>query len=532
MAVAFNTLKLHAATAKAISSVFKFTHMTPVQSHTLPEILKGKDVLAKARTGTGKTFAFLVPAIDRMAENPRARADDIDTLVISPTRELATQIYDEAEKLTTFHKNIRSMVLVGGVNKSKDMRALAGNPSIVIATPGRLIDHLKTTKGFAQRVNGVRTLILDEGDQLLDMGFKREIEQIVRFLPPNRQSLCFSATVPTTLKNVIHAALRQGYETIDCTALAGDVGSDVHDASKVPQEIAIVGASQLYEKAITAIAHEISMNPTNHKVMVFLPTARATGVLAHMLQNWTYSKKTSIGDTRTSVFEIHSRKSMPQRTRTAQQFKDADCGVLVSSDVSARGVDYPDVTLVLQVGIPSSKDQYVHRLGRTGRAGKTGRGLLMLAEYEKSFINTVKDLKFADATPVLNAHDAECNDNEIARASMKNVDAKLKAQAYSAWLGYYKGYAKQFNLSSSQLVELANRYAAEVLHLPEPPALSKQLVGKMGFKGVPGIRIESADQTKHARAASSRPSQHGAGRQHGHVGGHGLVHDGRVRGKM
>ena len=355
---AFARQPLSAKTRRALAAM-GLERMTDIQAKTLGPALDGLDVLGRARTGTGKTVAFLVPALERTAAKGRggakARRQGIDILAISPTRELAMQISDQGEALLQFHERRRAQVMFGGTKKAKDVRALErGAPSLLVATPGRLLDHLQTTRlrdgtPFRELLGRVRVLVLDEADQLLEMGFRKDIEQILSHLPAERQTLLFSATIPKPLEEIMARSMRRGFVTVNC------VESDdhaTHSAEQVPQsslllpsdERAISGVIEVVEAAI----HEAA---TDHKIIAFFPTAQMTAF---------YAKLFNAAGSR-SAFEIHSRKSQAQRTRCSDQFRASRSGVMFSSDVSARGVDYPDVTHVLQFGLPSSPEQYIHR---------------------------------------------------------------------------------------------------------------------------------------------------------------------------
>jgi ATP-dependent RNA helicase MSS116 len=208
-----------------------------------------------------------------------------------------------------------------------------GELDILVATPGRLNDHLQNTRDFSQRLGGISFLILDEGDQLLDQGFRSAIEAVLKFLPAQRQTMCFSATVPASLKQVLSIALKRDYVTCDTVG----IDKDTHDSAMVPQAVGFTELKDQMAAMYCLIAEEMRQDP-NHKVIIFMPTARQTQFVAE-----------SLGAAGIQTLEIHSRKSQVHRSRTSDQFRAAKCAVMSSSDVSARGVDYPDVTLVIQV---------------------------------------------------------------------------------------------------------------------------------------------------------------------------------------
>ncbi|KAK7281408.1 hypothetical protein RIF29_09378 [Crotalaria pallida] len=323
--------------------------------------LLGKDVLAKARTGTGKTVAFLLPSIEVVAKLPPSDRDQrqppIHVLVICPTRELASHAATEANKLLKYHSTIGVQILV--------------------ATPGRLRDHVENTAGFATRLMGVKVLVLDEADHLLDMGFRKDIERIIAEVPKQRQTLMFSATVPEEVRQVCHIALRRDHEYINTVQEGSE---ETH--SQVRQTHLVASLDKHFSLLYTLLKEHIA-DDVEYKVLVFCTTAMVTRMVAELL-----------AELKLNVREIHSRKPQSYRTRVSEEFRKSKGLILVTSDVSACGVDYPDVTLV---GLPADREQYIHRLGRTGRRGKEGQGILLLAPWEEFFLSTTKDLPIEKA---------------------------------------------------------------------------------------------------------------------------------------
>jgi ATP-dependent RNA helicase MSS116 len=218
---------------------------------------------------------------------------------------------------------------------------------------------------------------------------------------------------------------------------------------------------------MTQAIEEHQAEEPNHKIMVFFPTARSTQLASEMFE--------ACGK---PVFEIHSRKSQAVRTKAADKFREARAAVMMSSDVTARGMDFPDVTMVIQIGVPSAREQYIHRLGRTGRAGKTGKGLLMLDPAEKFFLNGVRDLPIEVLNPAIDSQV-----DQRVRKAISRINPDTKAQAYSAWLGFYNGSSGKMKWSKDDLIFAANNYALETLQCESLPGLLKKTVGKMGLKG-------------------------------------------------
>jgi ATP-dependent RNA helicase MSS116 len=312
--------------------------MTLVQQESIPAALTGDDLIVKAKTGTGKTLAFLIPAIEQALREPRQRGA-ISVLVVSPARELAQQIEDECTRLVSLHRApaaLRVQCVVGGASADKDRRGLAHAPDVLVATPGRLLDHLES---MPRLLAGVRCLVLDEADQLLDMGFRPAILRILAGLPPPaaRQTLLFSATLPADVEGIAALALRP-----DRRRLVDTVGAEEATHLHVPQE-AVVCRPQAQAAELWRLVEEASAEP-DHKVVVFFPTARQTQLFAEAFA--------ALG---APPLEMHSRRSQGQRTRVSDAFRAGSGLVMFSSDVSARGMDYPDVTAVIQVGAPSRR---------------------------------------------------------------------------------------------------------------------------------------------------------------------------------
>ncbi|CAA6672921.1 unnamed protein product [Spirodela intermedia] len=446
-----------------------YERMTVVQEATLPDILKGKDVLAKAKTGTGKTVAFLLPSIEVVTKLPQADRDQrrqpISVLVVCPTRELANQAAMEAGKLLKFHSSIGVQVVTGGTRLALEQKRMQANPcQILVATPGRLRDHIENTPGFATRLMGVKVLVLDEADHLLDMGFRKDIERIVAAVPKQRQTLLFSATVPDEVRQICHIALRRDHEFINTV----EEGEETH--SQVSQLVLVAPLDKQFSTIYGLLTDHISDN-VDYKVLVFCTTAMVTKLVADLLS-----------ELHLNVREMHSRKPQSYRTRVSDEFRKSKGLILVTSDVSARGVDYPDVTLVIQVGMPSDREQYIHRLGRTGRKGKQGEGILLLAPWEEFFVSSIKDLPVSKApVPLIDPETRKKVERALAHVEMKN-----KESAYQAWLGYYNSN-KVIGRDKARLVALANEFSSS-MGLDNPPALSKLVLGKMGLRNVPGLR--------------------------------------------
>ncbi|ETI37573.1 hypothetical protein F441_16276 [Phytophthora nicotianae CJ01A1] len=471
--VLFASLDISAKTKRAIVEDLKYERLTNVQNETFPLILEGKDVLAKAKTGNGKTIAFLLPVIENMVKEGRRSGAVIPTLAISPTRELALQISTEAKRLTKFHE-FNVACFVGGANIKKDERTLTSSTpiDILVATPGRLVDHLKQNTGnIVNRLGKASVLILDEADRLLDMGFRPDVMRIIGYLPKERQTLLFSATLPASTEELKQVALRKDYSFVD-TIDENEADTNV----QTEQEYVVCKMEEVIPMVERVLSEHMKLSA--YKVMLFFPTARSAQFMAQLFQAAGFP----------GVLEIHSRKSQAVRTKTAEAFRKGHKVMMFSSDVSARGVDYPDVSLVLQVGL-TDRDQYIHRLGRTARAGMKGKGVLILSEFETPLLDKLADLPLEPSKK----HVPETLAPSQSRAlkvikSLKSYSdvEKSAQQSYQAWLGFYNSNSRRLKLKPVELVQLAADYS-RIIGLDEVPKLEKKTLKKMNLLGVPGI---------------------------------------------
>ncbi|KAI5478526.1 hypothetical protein MNV49_005055 [Pseudohyphozyma bogoriensis] len=485
---------------------------TPVQEATLPVILTGVDVLAKAKTGTGKTFAFLIPSIELLLRS-KPTAGQISILIVSPTRELAIQI-EEAARVILAKTEFVVTHSVGGTNMNTETKRLKQRVDILVGTPGRLIDHLENGN-LRSKLANVKSLVLDEADRLLEQGFRREIVKIIESLPNRavvpRQTLLFSATVAPEVHKIASLALLPNHSFISTVSEAEE---NTHQ--HVPQHSLIAELNDIFPMALAAIQSEVATHGAKTKMMVFFPTARATGLAAALF------KRLNLG---MEVLEIHSRKSQSQRNQAAEAFKVAQGGFLFSSDVTARGMDFPNVTTVLQVGLPTQPEQYIHRLGRTARAGASGSGILILSPFETFFLRK-REISVLPLNPhPLSTTSLDKNSAELAearrrvKAAMRSVDDESKSQYYSANLGFYKAFLRDTFGSAERMVEVMNAFATSEDGLAykggngEVPGMLASTVGKMGLRGTKGLNIVKELEGKRMTTSShlSPGSSHAGG---------------------
>ncbi|KAI0838534.1 DEAD-domain-containing protein [Hypoxylon sp. FL0890] len=468
---------IHPILLRTISEDLKFDQMTPVQAATIYPLLKEScDVLAQAKTGTGKTIAFLLPAIQKMIRRDPALTGQASLLVISPTRELAMQIADEARALLQRLKNFNVCIAIGGTNKNREKSLIVEACDILIATPGRLYDHLSDQDGeVADKLQNIETLVLDEADRLLDMGFLDSLKTIIRCLPDRavteRQGMLFSATVPEHVQKVAQLVLSEDYKFISTIA-----EGELNTHERVPQRLIIVPSfSDMAAGLLGAIRQELAaVGPDVFKAIVFAPTARLVDFYAEILQRCTGLSP---------VIALHSRMTQSRRSKITEEFRQMKGGILVATDIIARGMDFPSVTNVFQAGIPADKESYIHRLGRTARAGAEGRGTFIITSHETFFSKrTLKNIAFEQTPPDLSAR-------QYVLQIAEKLDPDIQVKAYQGWLGYYRTYIKQMGWDADRLVKEANEFALNGLGAPDVPPIEKRIVGKMGLKGVKGFNF-------------------------------------------
>lgn len=323
------------------------TQPTAIQDGAIKPVMEGRDVIGLANTGTGKTAAFVLPIIHRLKTNP----DQKTVLIMAPTRELAVQI-DEQFRIFAFGMRLYSALCVGGVNIQAQIRNLRRRPQVIIGTPGRLKDLMQQRE---LKLQFVTTLVLDEADRMLDMGFLPDIKAIIAELPEKRQSLCFSATITPQIQYLLDSMLNDPVTvSVRTRETSEHIEQDVIKASSKEEKVAIL--------------NDLLKKEHFEKVLVFGETKYGVQRLADNL--------TKAG---LPAEAIHGNKSQPQRQRALKAFKDGKVGILVATDVAARGLDIPNVSHVINFDQPNNYEDYVHRIGRTGRAGKRGHALTFIA---------------------------------------------------------------------------------------------------------------------------------------------------------
>ncbi|KEP66610.1 UNVERIFIED_CONTAM: DEAD/DEAH box helicase domain-containing protein [Hammondia hammondi] len=433
---------------------------------------RGRDCLIQARTGTGKTLCFLLAIIERLLLQPPS---GVGALVIAPTRELATQILREAEQLVTFHP-FDVAALVGGNSKKADEVALKRKrPQILVCTPGRLLDHLENTFMFSALLEHLQLLVLDEADRLMELGHLEELKQIFSYLPRSRQSLLFSATLPDNVRDLASRLFKQNYRFLNCVA-----PDEKPTHERVAQSVVVHAAKETATVLFNLLKEEFERRPHSYKIIVFFPTARLTSFFAALFRE----------QFRIGVYEIHRRRESSARAATASRFSRDRAGVLFSSDVSARGVDYPDVSLVIQVCAPLTRELYIHRVGRTGRIGKEGRAVLLLNEAETRFLELIQDLPLQQReVQSLQQRTAAVN----AALSSWDTNAQLHyaaTAAYASLLNHYKSGRTRLRLADDGLVIQTALDICASCGLSSQPAISKKLATLLNLESHPKLKTQ------------------------------------------
>jgi len=335
----------------------KFTVPTPIQHKAIPIAIEDKDIIGVAQTGTGKTLAFAIPIIQRLSQR-KGRA-----LILVPTRELAIQV-DEAFQKITPSFGIRTAVIIGGASMHLQLKSLRKNPRVLVATPGRLVDHMERRTVLLADVN---VLVLDEADRMLDMGFLPQIEKIIKFVPRNRQTMLFSATIPGEVVRMAAAHMKLPIHV--------EVAPSGTTAEDIIQEVFIVKKSSKRQLLIKLL------NRYHGPVLIFSRTKRGAKKIACGLQRMNYR-----------AAEIHSNRSLAQRKEALNGFKSGKYKILVATDIAARGIDVTGIELVINYDLPDDTEHYVHRIGRTGRAGHEGRAISFAEPEQGRDVRSIEKL--------------------------------------------------------------------------------------------------------------------------------------------
>lgn len=403
----FAELGLAETLLRALSDA-QYTHPTPIQAQSIPALIAGRDLLGLAETGTGKTAAFVLPLLQRLAdEGGRPQPGAPRALILAPTRELAIQIGESIHAYGR-HLRISHTVIFGGVGQRPQVNAIARGVDILVATPGRLLDLIDQRH---LRLNQVQTFILDEADRMLDMGFVRDVRRILKLVPNERHSLLFSATMPTDiaqlaadiLKNPVRVEIARAGKTVD----------------RIDQQVMFIPAAAKRE-----VLARLLQNPEMRRVIVFTRTKRGADRVCQAIEHM------GVG-----VHAIHGNKSQGQRQSALDSFRKGFTRVLVATDIAARGIDIDDITHVVNYELPNIPESYVHRIGRTARAGAEGVAIAFCAPDEREYLRDIERLTGRRLTVVPSGGgdravtgEAHSETAELASASDAGARAERAAQ--------------------------------------------------------------------------------------------------------
>lgn len=430
----FDSLPLSEKTQKSLKEM-GFARMTQIQHQSIPHLLTGKDLIGAAKTGSGKTLAFLIPCVELLHKAQFKNKNGTGCIVVSPTRELAMQIYGVLDELCKHGGHSQTYGLImGGANRRTEAERLAKGVNIIVATPGRLLDHLQNTKGFNFR--NLLALVMDEADRILEQGFEDDLRAILKLIPKERQTMLFSATQTKSVEDLARLSINPK-NSVFC-----DIPSDTRQATAAGLEQGYVTVPS--DKRFLLLFTFLKKNK-NKKVMVFFSSCNSVKYHAELLNYIDVS-----------VMDIHGRQKQVKRTTTFFQFCKSDKGTLLCTDVAARGLDIPKVDWIIQFDPPDDPKEYIHRVGRTARGAEgSGRALLFLTPEETGFLRYLKAAKVS------------LNEYEFPTSKVANVQSQLQRlvesnyylnraarDAYRSYLLAYASHAHRdiFNVHNLDLV--------------------------------------------------------------------------------
>lgn len=455
--IKFDELPICDLTKNSIKKM-KYEVCTPIQEKAIPLMLKGKDVLGAAKTGSGKTLSYMIPAVEMLYKAGFTIKNGTGVLVIAPTRELALQNYNVAKDLLFYHSKTHGLIM-GGAKRSTEANMLKKGINLLVATPGRLLDHLENTEGFV--FHNLKLLIIDEADAILKIGFEEEMNKILKLLPKERQTVLFSATQTKKVEDLCRVSLK------DPTLIEITTKSAAPTVSSLEQGYVNIEADKKFRLLFTFLKKNI-----NKKVMVFMSSCNAVKFYSDLLNYVDIPVK-----------DIHGKQNQQKRTATYFDFWEAETGILLCTDVAQRGLDFPAVDWIVQYDPPDDPEEYIHRVGRTARGSTAkGKALLFLLESELGFLRFLKKARIP-----LNEY--EFSDNKLANITNqyeKLVERNyfLNTSAREAYRSYIQAYASHsrkdiFNIHQLDLQKVSKAFG---LAIPPRVNLSVKLGGKNSRK--------------------------------------------------
>jgi len=456
----FSELPLTRQTASALDKSH-FKVLTDIQRKAVPLALKGRDILGAAKTGSGKTLAFLIPVLENLYRKQWTSLDGVGALIISPTRELATQIFEVLRKVGREHTFSAGLVIGG--KKLQDEQAALHRMNIVVCTPGRMLQHMDQTVGL--NFENLQMLVLDEADRILDMGFRRDLDAIITNLPKERQTLLFSATQTKSVSDLARLSLK------DPEYVAVHEAASSATPAKLEQFYMIV---PLHEKLDTLFA--FLRNHLTSKIMVFLSSCKQVRFVYETF------RQLHIG---IPLLHLHGKQKQTGRTDITAKFLASKNSCLFATDVVARGLDFPAVDWVIQVDAPEDTDTYIHRVGRTARFERTGRALLFLCPSEETGMTQRLESK---KVPIVRVNAKSSKKKEI-KTQLQNLcfkDSELKYLGQKAFVSYVRSISIQKDRDTFKLQEYPLEEFASSLGLPGTPRI----------KGMKTVDIEKIKERK------------------------------------
>ena len=479
----FEDLPLSEPTQRALREM-GFQTATPIQARSIPILLSGKDLLGAAKTGSGKTLAFLIPAVELLFRVQFMPRNGTGVLVISPTRELALQIYSVARDLLQHHSQTHGIVM-GGANRRTEADKLARGVNLLVATPGRLLDHLQNTPGFT--VRNLVALVIDEADRILQVGFEEEMNQIMKLLPSERQSMLFSATQTKKVEDLARVSIRNKPVFV---GVAQEDSVSTVAGGRLEQGYVVCPSEKRFLLLFTFLKRNLKK-----KVMVFFSSCNSVRYHAELLNYIDVP-----------CLDIHGKLKQQKRTTTFFEFCNADKGILCCTDVAARGLDIPDVDWIIQYDPPDDPKEYIHRVGRTAR-GATGRGraLLFLLPSELGFLKYLRAERCA-------LEEYEFPEKKVAnvQSQLENLVQKnyyLNRSAKDGYRSYMLAYASHSHKNIFDVHTLDMQQVAKGFGFSVPPKVN------FNFKFT-GKSVRRDGRARHRAQANDRRKK---GSQSGHT---------------
>lgn len=467
----FSSLPLTDETQTALKNM-GYDKMTKIQAKSIPSLLKGKDLIGAAQTGSGKTLAFLIPIVEVLRKAKFHTRNGTGAMILSPTRELAMQIYGVCKELLTDSSTLTYGLIMGGANRKTEAERLRKGVNIIIATPGRLLDHLQNSPGFV--IRNLLVFCMDEADRILEIGFEDDLRAIVKMLPKERQTMLFSATQTKQIEDLARLSINPK------TAVYVEVESENKEATTENLEQGYVTCPS--DKRFLLLFTFLKKN-RNKKIMVFLSSCNSVKFHAELLNYIDIP-----------VLDIHGRQKQVKRTTTFFQFQKAKTATLLCTDVAARGLDIPEVDWIIQFDPPDDPREYIHRVGRTARgATGSGRALMFLTPQETGFLRYLQ----AKAKVTLNEY-------EFPTAKIANVQSQLQSLIEK---NYYLNKAAR-EAYRSYLLAYASHSQRDIYNVHD---LDLQAVGKaFGFTSPPRVDLafSARGDKRNAKKLTNKNSKH------------------------